>query len=94
MMIGITPITAPEINKVLLFPYGLNELYRPMGNVNFILSVRTSNSQRPLFYEDMPIEIPITAMAGFMIGRISLIKIPYSLHPSILPASAISFGVF
>ena len=45
-----------------------------------------------LFQEPMAHNIDIAAKAGFVIGIIILILIPYSVAPSILPASSSSFG--
>ena len=41
----------------------------------------------------MPFKIAIAANAGFIIGTIRLKKIPYSVAPSILPASINDLGI-
>ena len=60
--------------------------------VNLLVSRNTSIGHNILFQEPIAQRIAMDANAGLVIGIIILTLIPYSVHPSILPASRSSFG--
>ena len=63
-----------------------------MGRVNLSADRYTSMGQSILFQEPMEQRMAMEAKAGFVIGSMILKQIPYSLAPSMRPASISSFG--
>ena len=68
-------------------------VFKPIGSVYFSLERSTSKGHKKLFQLFIPFKIAIAAKDGFIIGIISLKKIPNSDAQSILPASISYIGI-
>ncbi len=70
----------------------MSRVFKPIGSVNLSALLNTSIGHSTLFHAPIAVRMDMAANAGLVIGSMILKQMPYSVAPSIRPASRSSFG--